>query len=710
MWTFGAKGCILKVMKTKVVNFRGLFFSFLAFMLGIIVAKRFYAGEIEVIIVSLVAVIGVGVYFALHKSFKPLILILVFFFLGNGFYFLGEGSFNNKIYEGKVAVVGRISDDMSIYSYSSEVVLENASINGESCKNIRLTITNCSYKLNVGDIVAFESEIENSKPTYLKQFNSKDYRDGVGYRATVDYYDMVIEEGYRMFDESVRIKIKNAIYSSMSEDNAGIAYAVMFGDKSDLDGEVYTSYQKSGIIHVLTVSGLHVGFLVSLIYGTLKKLGANNIINLIISSVVIILYAYLCNFSPSVVRAGVMAICMMFAKAVHRKYDSLNALGLAGFILCLTRPLLALDTGFLMSFFCVFSIVMLSEPLTKLFKIVFPEKIATLIALSTSAQLGILPFVASMGGTLNLLSFLVNLIVVPIFSLLYPFLFIVSLLVTFLPFGFLLKLVDYLFIFINGCATFFGMTNLTIKLSKMGFALTIIYFAIIFVIGRYFMMAFSRKLAFFTGLLIALVSVVGLYTLPSGVDKLTSVSCLTAYSETCVVISCKNGTKVVVGENNLLERFGNNFDIYFSYYQLSDEKVSDLSELGFGKFITCAGQADSESENCEIVETNTAYYISNFEYNFVEYDQTLLGIIFVVDNQTIFVAKESNLSYNTYRYAISDYSPDIVIAGNASQLALGDEYICISNDEVAGSEYNYQKDGNLQLAFEGGTWIKRGLD
>ena len=699
-------------MKDKSINFRVLFYPFLAFMFGIIVARPIFSGDIEVIVVSAVTLcIAVG-YFLFHKSFRPAIFILIFFLIGNGFFFIGQKSFDVKSYTGKVAVVGRVSDDIVHYDYNCLVVLDDVKIDGDDCKNLRLTINNPDKnKIKAGVVMTFEADIETVKAFTLKSFNSKDYRSGVRYTSSVKFENIVLSDGNRKLDEIIRSEIKSLIYSNMSEDNAGIAYAVMFGDKSDLDGEIYSAYQNSGIIHVLTVSGLHVGFLVSLFYGLLRKCRVNNVVNLIITSFVIFAYAFLCNFSPSVVRAGVMAICMMLARASHRRYDSLNALGLAGFILCIFKPLTALDTGFLMSFFCVFAIVMINPSLSRVLSKFIPYRIASLISLSLSAQVGILPMLAGMGGTLNLLSFVVNIIVVPMFSVLYPFLFVVCMLGSFMPFmGIFLHAVNFVLMIINKLATFFGYSSLNIPLSSLGFSVTIILFLLLFLLSRYFMVDNMKKFVFFTCSVFVMSLVTCCYSLPlSNLD--TSISYIGEYGQSCVVLSSKSGQTAVIGESGMLSRYQNAYktdlDAYFSFSSISGDDVSSLSDKGIVKFITCSPYSD-KSEGSDIVEVNTLYNLSGMDFVYVTSSDEVLGILFIVDNRTIFVAKDGNLGYNLYETAFEKYSPEVVIGSN-SNLAQG-EYICLTYDHEKEGEFSYQKDGNFKLFYNGKTWLKRGLD
>lgn len=646
--------------------------------------------------------------------YKPLIAMLAFFFLGNGFYYIGEASFNGKSYSSEVAVVGRITDDIVVYDYSMSVVIDDVRIDGEESKNVRVFINNCYSELNVGEYVTFETRPEKSKPFYLREFNSRDYRTGVRYNCMVDYEDIVFSSGGKKVDETIRLDIKELIYSNMSEENASIAYAVMFGDKSDLDYEIYTSYQNSGIIHVLTVSGLHVGFLVSLFYGLLKRCKVNKIVNCCISSVIILLYAYLCNFSPSVVRAGIMAICFMLSKALHKKYDSLNALGLAGFILCIFKPLTALDIGFLMSFFCVFAIIMINPVLTRFFAIFLPDKIASLIALSTSAQLGVLPFIAYMGGSINLLSFMINIIVVPLFSVLYPFLFVVSMLGAMMSFwGVLLQAVNFMLTIISKIATFFGHAGLVIPLSEMGFGLVLVFFLMLFLTGRYFMIEPVKKFAGFTLSFLVFVFVFCCYALPINQNKKSTVSYLNSYGETCVVLKSKRGETFVVGDNRLLEKYKNKyqntgFHVYLGYDRKSNEEIDDLTELGFFRFITTSSISD-EGGGMEEVLTNITYNLSDFSFTYLEYDDEILGVVVNFDNQTIFVAKEGNLGYNLIASVINSYQPVVVIANENTVLPEGN-HIAITYKEVGGCDYSYQNEGNIQLTFNGNSWVKRGLD
>ena len=108
----------------------------------------------------------------------------------------------------------------------------------------------------------------------------------------------------------------NKIRRSTDEETAGIINAMMFGDKSDLQEDMYESFQKNGIAHILAVSGLHIGC----IYAFLCFLwrGRKGIVFLAAMTLFLIIYAAMADFAPSVVRALIMIEIHMLADFLNR--------------------------------------------------------------------------------------------------------------------------------------------------------------------------------------------------------------------------------------------------------------------------------------------------------------------------------------------------------------------------------------------------------
>lgn len=669
-------------------------------------ARKLFAGKIEIILLISSLIVIMTTVLLVKKSYKPLIILLCFFLIGNGFYFLGETRFNRREYFSEVSVVGRVTDNITEYDFYKQIILDDVKVDGKSEENLKLTIKNCPNSIKVGDIVAFEGKLERSKPFTLNSFNLSEYRNGVGYTSETDYQDIVISDGYIKFDEKVRLAVKEKLYQNMSERNAGISYAVLFGDKSGVDQTIESAYQSSGIIHVLTVSGLHVGFLISLIFFVLKLCRVNKYVRFVATSIFIFFYAYLCGFSPSVLRAGIMAIVLMISKLTMRKYDNLNSLGIAGFAICLFSPLSALDIGFQMSFFCVASIFMISPILTRLLAKVVPYKISSLLALSISAQIGIIPIIASFGANLNIFSILANLIVVPLFSIIYPILFLLSFFSTFLPFlSPLLCIVDYLLIFVNLMASFFGNSFLTLEISSFKTAIAVIYFVIIFVFGRYLMTKPLIKFACLSMLVLVMTITYGLYLIPK--QNKDIVAYVGTKTQASVVIENSKGQRLAVGESYMLSRYLTEYNIgdidgFIALDYLGNEDMEKLSEFGVDSFMGDFNNA--ENSNFTILKGNTHYSFGDYQIRFVVEENKDLGVSVTFNGHSIFVASCEKIDYNSL--VQMGISPELVFAKETENCREN----VVTASQLVGDGFSISQNGNMSFYYSNGFWNMRGID
>ncbi len=703
----------------KVINARNIFYPFLAFLFGLSIARKLFGGQIDVIVITLLVILVVGVCLVMCKKVKYFVALLLLFLLGSGIYFSCERLWTPRTYISQVSIVGRIKEGVTEGEYNNyTVILDDVKIDGKSGKNIKLTIKNCEQTPKAGDIITFEGEIFPNKLFQLGKFNSSDVRENVKYKAEVNWGSIVtIDEGNLKLDERIRLRLRDIIFANMNERNGGIAYAVLFGDKTGVDGLIEEAYRDAGIIHVLTVSGLHVSFLIALLFGILKLFKVNKYVRFAIVTVFIAFYGYLCGFTPAVLRAGIMAVILMVAGLLGRKYDGLNSLGLAGFVICLTRPLMALDVGFLMSFFCVMTIYMLGPVLRRLFNKFLPHGISSLIAISISAQIGVLPFLATFGTELNLLAFAVNLIVVPIFSIIYPLLFVFSLLAAILPFlGKLLVIVNLLFSAINRIVMFFARTSLLLPVGISYYGFTLLVFLAIFGASQYFMIEDIKKFTILSLSSLVFATVLGCYSLPQ--KNGPRIAYINAGSDYSLVLTTSDGTNMIVGDNYLLSSYRieyrtGKFDIFISSSgMLSGNEIDDLSAMGISKFITYSSQ--SESSKVTKVKTNTLFDIGTGDDKvsmaYLENDGEYLGLELIFCNKTIFLVNKSTFSYNSIcEQYFRQKEPDIVFTDHEEDFTTSWATIISNTSDVSGN-YNYQRNGDLLLTFKNEKMIVRGLD
>lgn len=138
--------------------------------------------------------------------------------------------------------------------------------------------------------------------------------------------------------------------------DASILRALVLGDKSNLDSDTRQLYEDAGILHILSVSGLHV----SLLGGAFLALaGLAHIpvrLRQLLTAGFVLLYWQLCGGSVSAGRAAVMFVCLCGASVIGRTYDSLSALALAGLLILWDSPRMLFQSGFQLSFAAVFGL------------------------------------------------------------------------------------------------------------------------------------------------------------------------------------------------------------------------------------------------------------------------------------------------------------------------------------------------------------------
>jgi competence protein ComEC len=147
----------------------------------------------------------------------------------------------------------------------------------------------------------------------------------------------------------------------------GLVKAMLLGSRDDLGEELLTSYITAGAVHVLSVSGLHVGILYLFLFkitGRLRKSRRGHFIYLGLVFSFLTFYAILTGLSPSVLRASLMCATFAMAGAFNRQHHSLNTLALSAFIILIFDPQALFAVGFLLSYAAVLGIILL-YPLLK---------------------------------------------------------------------------------------------------------------------------------------------------------------------------------------------------------------------------------------------------------------------------------------------------------------------------------------------------------
>ncbi len=206
-------------------------------------------------------------------------------------------------------------------------------------------------------------------------------------------------------------------YVSAPEENA-IAMALLLGVKDHLDNDLKKSYATAGAMHVLAVSGLHIGIvylLVRFFLGRLKASRTGSICFGLISTIIIWLYATVTGLSPSVLRAATMFSIIALSQISTREGNIYNTLGISAFLLLLFDPHLIYSVGFQLSYAAVFGIVYLQPKIyrTLNFNTVLFDKIWIISSVSIAAQLATSPLSAYYFHQFPTYFLVSNLVVIP---------------------------------------------------------------------------------------------------------------------------------------------------------------------------------------------------------------------------------------------------------------------------------------------------------
>ncbi len=150
--------------------------------------------------------------------------------------------------------------------------------------------------------------------------------------------------------------LKERLYAVFPEKEAAVMSALLLGDKKDLGSELKDIYKRNGILHILSISSLHITILGMSVYRLLRKTGMPIPPAAAAGSILLLLYGCMTGFSVSACRAIGMYLIKMLAEVTGRTYDMLTALGIMGAGMVIANPYSLRNSGFLLSFSSVLGI------------------------------------------------------------------------------------------------------------------------------------------------------------------------------------------------------------------------------------------------------------------------------------------------------------------------------------------------------------------
>ncbi len=210
-------------------------------------------------------------------------------------------------------------------------------------------------------------------------------------------------------------------------DHAHLAKALLLGYKEDLAPDTRQEFARSGLSHIMAVSGLHVGFIVAPFWLLIPYLWGSKTgkwLGLILLTTLLLGYAGITGFSPSVSRASLMAWLLCYGKLFHKIRNSVNLTAVAAIIILMIQPQQLFDVGFQLSFSAVFIILLLMPEAQRLipqkYRYGFIGGFISIILVSIVVQAGLFPILVAYFGEFSIIGPAANALVVPILSFTVP--------------------------------------------------------------------------------------------------------------------------------------------------------------------------------------------------------------------------------------------------------------------------------------------------
>ena len=436
-----------------------------------------YFFEIEILILIVVFVILCVLIWFLNLDFKK--VLILFFVFSFGLLrahqssklpdIIGDVVSNNTMFFGKIISSKDISaKNNKIKFYISA---QSAKISDKNYENLNTKIlismpNDASNEFVIGDKVKIKGKLRHPKsPTNPYQFDYKRYLLNNGVKDIV-YAETLEKIGEIKFNEDKWLytlrkfeKIRNDILEKHSKyvksPRLEILGGIVFGSETiKPDEEIKENFKNSGLLHLLAASGLNVALIYGIWYWIASLIRFPYNLSILIGAVLVVFYTFMTGFPPSILRASIMLLFVLFGKIVDRNANSLALIFFVGLLMLLFSPKMLFDVGFQLSFVVTIGLVVCvpvvvekfdkldkkykekykkSSRIKKYFSSLFsPTALVGVVSIPLVAQFFVIPLQMHYFNSFTPFSLLANIAVVPFIGIL-SFIGFVSSIFSFVP-------------------------------------------------------------------------------------------------------------------------------------------------------------------------------------------------------------------------------------------------------------------------------------
>ena len=460
------------------MNKQPLLICAISFGLGIFFQDKFdfpFWGTAATLVLGIVGFLaGFFIRNFFFDRLKSAFLVFLFFSIGIFLHFLNSNSTQNFDFEKNktTKIVFQLSKKLNSNERNKRYEIEI--LNFEKSFSAVISIPKEQKELDFLHFYSAEAYLNpTQKPQYDFQFDYQKYlaRQNIHYQEFIPSEISFKKKESVSFADKIKQKRLDLLFridnSSLLPQNKAILKGIILADRTEIDQEIINHFSKTGLIHILAISGSHMAIIFLMILFVLNPFFSVKYRNIpiYISLAAIWGFAIFIDYGNSVVRSCIMITVYYIMIFLQRKPNLLHSLALAGMMILSIDTQQLFDVGFQLSFLAVFGIFWLYKPITHHYKPLKNRAIRFILntfSLSLAAQLTTLPLILFYFHQFSIMSVFINVVSIMVSQGFIIFSFIVSILfgIEFTP--------NWLLEIYNWCAGFF--LNMVAFFSKTDFS------------------------------------------------------------------------------------------------------------------------------------------------------------------------------------------------------------------------------------------------
>ena len=586
------------------MNKQPLLICAISFGLGIFFQDKFdfpFWGTAATLVLGIVGFLaGFFIRNFFFDRLKSAFLVFLFFGIGIFLHFLNSNSAQNFDFEKNktTKIVFQLSKKLNSNERNKRYEIEI--LNFEKSFSAVISIPKEQKELDFLHFYSAEAYLNpTQKPQYDFQFDYQKYlaRQNIHYQGFIPNEISFKKKESVSFADKIKQKRLDLLFridnSSLQPQNKAILKGIILADRTEIDQEIINHFSKTGLIHILAISGSHMAIIFLMILFVLNPISVKyRNIPIYISLAAIWGFAIFIDYGNSVVRSCIMITVYYIMIFLQRKPNLLHSLALAGMMILSIDTQQLFDVGFQLSFLAVFGIFWLYKPITHHYKPLKNRAIRFILntfSLSLAAQLTTLPLILFYFHQFSIMSVFINVVSIMVSQGFIIFSFIVSILfgIEFTP-DWLLEIYDWCASFFLNMVAFFSKTDFSfVENVSIEFPELIILFVLVYLLRSVFekpnVKTFTR-LSFFILLFLFTRILTNFYFWKKEETLLHSF-----FKQN--IVSIKQGDKVVfiVSDEANMEKI-NNFVIksYITYRRIKNieiKKVKPMTKLKINQTI-----------------------------------------------------------------------------------------------------------------------------